>query len=131
MGFEAAFVIFLGAVIVSRIISRRGLKYLSAEQKGRLVDSFSGMQAYGLIPVVLLVIAYVTLQRFALVSFEVLTVGYFALLIVWIAWNFWFTRKRMRTLDLPSNYLSAYRLAQAIQYAGIGVFLALILTGVD
>ena len=130
MGFEVALVVFLGSVIASRIISRRGLKYLSTEQKGRLVDSFSGMQAYGLIPLAVLLIAYFAIQRFTLVPFEVLTAGYFALLSVWIAWNFCFTRKRMRTLDLPPNYLSAHRWAQVVQYAGLGIFLALLLAGV-
>ncbi len=122
---EIAFVVLIVAVIVSRIISHKALQELTSDQKAALIDSFSGMQAYSLIPLALLLGLYFLLIRFTATSTSILLVGFFLVLICYIAWNYWFIRKKMSALDLPESYLSKNGIARVIQYAGLGVFLAI------
>ena len=124
MTFETAFILFLVAVVVSRIISRQALKELSSEEKAALLDAFSGMQAYSLVPLIVLLALYFGLFQFTSVSVFAITVGYFALLVAYAIWSYWFTRRKLATLDLPDSYLRKHGMARTIQYVGLGVFFA-------
>ena len=46
--------IFLGCVIVSRIMGERALRQLTPDQKVRLLDGFASIRAYAFIPIALI-----------------------------------------------------------------------------
>ena len=128
MSFEVAFVVLLVTVVVGRILSERALKNLSIEQKGSLVDTFRAQRAYGLIPLVVLLAAYFALLTYTSVSRSLVSAIYWGAFLTYLAWNFWFTRARLATLHLPQTYLTQLGVARAIQYVGLGVLLATLIT---
>ena len=128
MSFEVAFIIFLVAVVVSRIISRQAMNALTSDQKASLMDAFSGIQAYGLIPLIALLAMYFGLMQFTSTPITTITVSYFVLLFVYIIWSYLFTRKRLVSLDLSQEYMTKFGMARAIQYVGLGFFFAVAIT---
>jgi hypothetical protein len=124
VNFEVAFILFLVAVVASRIISRQALKALNSDQKASLMDAFSGIQAHGLIPLIALLALYFGLIQFTSMPATTITVSYFLLLFVYIIWGYWFTRKRLVSLALPQEYMAKFGIARAIQYVGLGIFFA-------
>lgn len=121
--FQLYFVVFFVAVIASRILSSRALKLLSPDQKASLVDAFSGLRAYSLIPLVAIMAAYFILMQHPVMSFQALTILYLVAFVAYIAWNFWFTRRRLRTLDLPRAYLNRIGIARGLQLAAFALLL--------
>lgn len=127
MSFEFAMVVLLAAVVFSRILMGRALDHLSAEQKASLFDAFRGQRMYGLIPLVALLALYFGLLSYTSVSRSLVSGVYWAALVVYLAWSFWFTKRRMAALLLPQAYLTQFAIARAVQYVGIGVLLAAVI----
>lgn len=121
--FQLYFVVFFVAVIASRILSSRALKLLSSDQKAALVDAFSGLRAYSLIPLVAIMAAYFIFMQHPVMSFQALTILYLGAFVAYIAWNFWFTRRRLLRLDLPRAYLTWIGIARGLQLAGFALLL--------
>ena len=80
----SGFIVLLTGIILSRTINERGYRKLNAEQKIRLMDGFSTTRAYSMIPLLLLIAAFWFLNSETNIDKQILTAGYFGLLLVYI-----------------------------------------------
>ncbi len=126
--FQLYFMAFFIAVIASRAISGRALKHLSSDQKASLVDAFSGVRVYALIPLAVIMGAYFVLIQYPVMSLRMLTVLYLCAFAIYIGWSFWFTRRRLLKLDLPKPYLIQIGIARAVRLASLAVLLLAVLS---
>ena len=98
----------LVAIIVSRIVAERALKLLSSSQKAELIDSFSSLRAFSLIPLVVIFAIYYWALEYSKFSYKVITYIYFSALAIFIVGNFGGTQSKLQKLDLPNNYLPLF-----------------------
>lgn len=112
----------LASVVASRIISERGLRQLSAGQKVRLIDGFSATRAYSMIPVLALIGAYWLLSTRTRIDKQVLTIGYFSLLAVFVVVRVALNQRKLGQLDLPEAYRRTFSLAQVVSCLGVRWF---------
>ncbi len=126
---KSGFVAIIGAIIISRIISERGFRRLSDEEKVRLMDGFSAIRAYSMIPILLLIGAYWFIATRTVVSQQYLTIGYFGLFITYVVALAFLNQHKLHQLGLPSNYRRAFTIAQAIRFLGIAWFFFTIFYG--
>ena len=110
-GFALPFVVLLGGVVVSRVITERALRKLDAEEKAKLIDSFSFVRQFNLLGVV----AIVLLGFYSLVLMQFLLPVYVVVLGA-------HSVVRLRSLDLPSEYTRPALAGMAVMYGAIGVF---------
>jgi|SRR5215472_15560414 len=110
------FVGFMGAYLIARIISERGNKMLSPEEKGRLVEAFAGLRVYGIaVPfAALLVFFRVAPESSNLVLFGVLGVFLIMILVRTI-----FTVRTLKRMDVPAAYVTNFLCALIVQYFGL------------
>lgn len=125
--FQIYFVAFFVAVIASRVISDRALKNLSSDQKAALVDAFAGMRMYSLIPFVVIMVAYFVLIQHPVMSIQALTVFYLGTFVIYIAWSYWFSRRRLLKLDLPKAYMTHVGIARIVRFVGFALLLVAVL----
>ncbi len=116
---------FLAAIIVSRIVQERALRKLSTEEKGQLVEAFSGLRLLSLVPLAALAGLY-----FLMMSLEALTTT--MLLTIFLPATLLFSlviqvlvHRRLRRLDLHPEYLRAYTIGRGCFLLG---FLLLLLS---
>lgn len=112
----------LGGVVVSRIISERGYRQLSPDEKVRLMDGFSATRAYSLIPLVLLISLFWLLSTQTGVDRTYLGVGYFSLLILYVVARAYLNQRKLFQLQLPGNYRRTFTIAQAVSFLGVAWF---------
>ncbi|WP_077531136.1 hypothetical protein [Vreelandella utahensis] len=122
MPIEIAMFLFLALVILGRMLSERAMRQLTSEQKATIVDAFSQIRAYGLIPVVVLGGGYFLVGRYTEMSLRSLEILIFSGLVTYIVVFAIYTNVKMRALGLPSGFLKRYAVAHSIQFAGIGIF---------
>ncbi len=121
MEVEIGFAVFILCLIGSRIIAEKGIKVLTIEEKGKLVDSFSSMRAYNLIPIVLLVLVYYILLTKTSLNEELVNGVYWAGLLLYVVIIYILTNKKLVSLDLPSKYVKIFNISRIIQYIGIAI----------
>ncbi len=102
---EVGIVVLLLCVFVSRIVTMRATKAMSPESKAEMVDKFSGFTAYGMIPLVVIVLACFLLVRYTGVDTGLLAWGYFGLLIATIVGSQFYLVRKLKEMDLDSSYL--------------------------
>jgi len=124
MPMELAIGVLLCTIVLSRLLSERALRRLSQDQKASLLDAFSGLRAYSAIPVVVLVVAFLGLGRSGIVPVRPLFTGYGVAVLAYLAGMFWYTRRKLATLELPQEYLQQFWIARSLSLVGVVVFLA-------
>jgi len=115
--FLVAMAFLLGAIFVARFIAESGLKALSAEQKGRLLEALVPFRKYGIV----LVIALAGFGYW-LGNAVWLGRGVFTYVILTQGWTWWHARK----LELPAAYLRPMLVAGTITIAGVGACLGFV-----
>ncbi|MDH5682600.1 MAG: hypothetical protein OEZ36_13500 [Spirochaetota bacterium] len=115
--------VFLGAIILSRIINERAMKELSPEEKTRLLDSFSGMRAYSLIPLVLILGGFFLATGFTDWDEKIILYVYLALLLVFIVGNQIYVYKKLLKENFKKKYIQMYSLSRVVIYIGMGIFM--------
>ncbi|MGE3799652.1 MAG: hypothetical protein AB7H80_01380 [Candidatus Kapaibacterium sp.] len=119
-------IVFIG-VIISRFITERGMKVLSIEEKGRLVEAFSSFRIWNLLPFVLVLIVYFFLKKSGS-SWSPESIGIFMGILFLIALaSKVFAARKLRTLDLPQSYLKKHAIGQTVSLISLVVFFLLIL----
>lgn len=109
--------VFLAAIIVSRIVQERALRKLSTEEKGQLVEAFSGLRLFSLIPLAALAGLYFLMMSLeALTSTLLLTIFLPATVLFSVVMQV-LIHRRLRSLSLHPDYVRAYAI-------GRGLFLA-------
>lgn len=112
-------VLFLLLVLLSRYVSDRGLKTLTPEEKVRLVDGFSSLRIWNLLPFVLLFISYLVLTRIAVVEYAVVTVVFLGLVVVSAVAVQYATLRKIRSLGMPDSYRRWYIRGRLIYVAAL------------
>jgi len=105
--------IFLAAVFVSRLIVERGMKALSVEQKGTLVENLAPFRKYGI--GVVIIMAFVA---YAAKAYGWLAVGLIAYVVLSQGWTLWHAKR----LQLPAEYIRASAVSSAIVIVGVLLF---------
>ena len=118
----SGFVALLASVVASRIINERRMRQLAPDQKVRLLDGFSAARAYSLIPVLALVGLYWLLATRTHIDKQVLTIGYFSLLILFVIVRVVLSQRKLGQLDLPKGYRRTFSLAQVVSCLGVAWF---------
>jgi hypothetical protein len=119
----------LVSLVASRIINERGYRKLTSEQKIRLMDGFSNARAYSLIPVLVLAGAYFLLVSQTNLDRQYLNIGYFALLIAYVACRTILSQRKISQLDLPVEYGRSFTISQFLSILGIAWFFFVMLAG--
>ncbi len=124
MTFPITVFIFLGCVIVSRILNERALRQLTPDQKVRLLDGFASMRAYGSVPIVLILLVVFGLQEMFPDGpwwLSLLALG--AFLVYAVVMHFMVARK-LGTLDFPESYTRQVLLCRHIHHLGLAIMIA-------
>jgi len=123
------FIIGLVSLIIglfgSRYLGERSLKLLSAEEKLKLLDSFSVLRAFGALPLLLIFFAFFGVGYLpqstmwpAYFSAWGLVAAYFTVIHV-------FVTRKMRVLGINENFLAAHSRARWLSYCGFIAFFVL------
>ncbi len=120
MTFEIGIGVFLLTVFLSRFLAERALRLLTPEQKLSLIDGFSGMRAYSMIPIVLLIGVFFALTRYIPSAADLWLTGYWIALALYVVVSFFYTRRRLIDLGLPRDYLQLHTVARAVRLVGLG-----------
>lgn len=118
----SGFIVLLTGIILSRTINERGYRKLNAEQKIRLMDGFSTTRAYSMIPLLLLIAAFWFLNSETNIDKQILTAGYFGLLLVYIIARVVLNQRKIAQLELPGEYTRLFTLAQVVSFIGVAWF---------
>jgi hypothetical protein len=115
------FVAFVGTYIASRVIRERALRQLSAAQKARLLDAFSGYRTYFMSVAVSLPLLYLFALKLwpenqTLLS-KAFLVSFGGLLII----TSWLSFRKLHTLGVPANYIKSFLISSGLQYIGIAI----------
>lgn len=124
MTFPITVFIFLGCVIVSRILNERALRQLSPDQKVRLLDGFASIRAYSFVPIVLIaMIAFGLPEMFPDGPWWLSWLGLGAFLVYAVVMHFMVARK-LYSLDLPECYTRQVLLCRHIHHMGLIIIFA-------
>ena len=107
-------------MIISRVITISALNKLSPNQKSELVSSFSWIQLFSLIGIVVLAAAYFWLSSGGMShtpQFILLLYGSISVIFI-IGINYW-GRSILRKKNFPESYINSYVLASAIRIIGV------------
>lgn len=113
--------VLIVSVIASRIVSERALKQLGNDEKGRLLDSFSGYRLYNTIVILGLLVAYFAATNYFPQSFSMLTLIFIILFFTASATISVLSYKKLKALDMPESYIKSFLVSMTIQYAGVGI----------
>ena len=126
------FLILIVAIIVSRIVSERALKQLSIEEKGTLLDSFSGYRLYNTVVILGLFVVYFAATNYFPQSYSTLTLIFIVLFFTVSITISVLSYKKLKSLNMPADYIKSFLIGLGIQYAGVGVvFLPMLLKTIE
>lgn len=115
--------IMIASFIVSRIISEKGLKLLTNEEKGLLVSDFTQIRKSNVIILSAIVVIYlIVMYSGAAIYLEKShidpTVVYFILLFLYMILTSVIAYKKVKNLGLPEGYVTRIRTANMIKLIG-------------
>ena len=125
-GYMIGLVVMLIAILVSRMVSDRATKKLSAEEKAQLIDAFSSNRTWSLALMILLISGYFVVLRFELVDVFVGLGIYITLLVAFIAIQAITSHKKLARLGLPKEYITSHNVSTLIRFAGFAAFFVLL-----
>ena len=118
------FIFLIVAIVISRVIMERALRQLSADEKARLLDSFSGYRTWNLAAVLLLAVLYFAGMRYLpewRLTWDLLFLASFLTAILAVSV---FSYRKLKTLNLPTGYIRSYLFSLGIQYVGVAFVFA-------
>jgi len=116
--------IMITSIIVSKILSEKGLKTLTNEEKGMLISNFSKTRMASVIILMSIVIIYLAAMYSGasvwLSNHNIdPTLSYFVLIALYIVILSTYTLKKQREMGLPKSYLDAQLKSQIVRFIGI------------
>ncbi len=117
-------VFLFAGIIISRIINERAMKKLTADEKVKLIDGFSGLRLYSIIPIVVVIGLFVVLNRYSTLSSITVFVIYISLLLFIVFALQMVVHKKLLSLEFPKSYLKMYHISRVFYLTGFGGFLA-------
>lgn len=114
--------LFFAAIVVGRILEEKAIRRLTTEQKGQLVEAFTGTRLLMLVPIAALAASYVALAQVEL-DVAVVLAAHAAILLVFVVVTEILVRRRMSTLALPIDYLRLSGIGRTIKLTGMALLL--------
>ena len=119
-----SFLILIVTIVISRIVGERALKQLTTEEKGTLLDSFSSYRLYNTFVSLGLVVAYFVFADYVWQSSATLALIFIILFFTISATISIFSYRKLKSLNMPDNYIKSFLIRIGIQYVGLlAVFL--------
>lgn len=120
--------LLMAGIIISRILNEKAMKVLSQEDKARLIDGFSGARAYGFIPLVILIGAFIGLNKYSNLDKQMIFYVYIILLLAFVVGMQIFVSRKLTKLEFPKSYIKKFSFSRAVYFLGFGAFICLLLT---
>jgi len=119
MTFGMAIGLFVVALLVSRILNEQAMKELPEKKKIELIDGFSSMRTYSMIPIIIIIAGFYYVVTNTSIKHDHLMYAYFLALILYIAISQTYIYIKLLKLDFPSSYVKKYILSKVIIFAGV------------
>lgn len=116
-------VVLCVCIVISRIISEKGLKILSPEQKANLLDEFSNQRKYSLIPIIFFFIAYMVVFPYFPEHSVVCYLAFVLCILLYLGVIHLVTSKKLNKLSIPKSCLKLYATSRIVYYLGLVIFL--------
>lgn len=113
----------LAGVMISRILNEKALKTITSDEKVKLIDGFSKLRKYNLIPIIILIGTFFILSYFLKEYTIVISIGCFILLALDIVVTSIYTYKKLKEFEMPKEYFSYYNIARILSYLGFFIFI--------
>jgi uncharacterized membrane protein len=120
-------VVLLLAVFAARLISERSYRLLTLEEKGQMMDAFSGLRRFYLVPLIVLVGGYWLLADTTGAAGSTVSIVYFGGLLVYVVGMNVYMYRKMKSHFPRPQFLRLQTAAQILRLAGIVAFLGIIL----
>lgn len=111
-------VVLLLCIVVSRIISERALKTLNQEEKMALVDSFSKLRTYNLIPLVVLFLVFLATQYLAPSMGTTPYIVFLCAILAFLIILQYVIFLKLKKLEMPDHYTKKYVCSRFIVIGG-------------
>jgi hypothetical protein len=116
--FNLGIIVMLICIVLSRIISEKAHKNLTSEQKVSLIDSFSEMRKYNLLPLAVIFIVFI----FAKYLKPALGMSFYIIFLIAIL-SFLvglqiIVFRKLKRLEMPKSYTKIYVLSKIIVLSG-------------
>ncbi|MBN2525751.1 MAG: hypothetical protein JXR76_05095 [Deltaproteobacteria bacterium] len=106
-------ILFLG-IILGRILSEKAMGVLGADQKVRLMDAFSGVRKYSLLPLLAVLVAYVGLVQAGVLTGSLPHAVFLIVLLVYLVASQIFVYRRLTRIGLPMACIRRFHMSQAV-----------------
>jgi len=113
-----ALLVFLGAVVASRLLSESGLAKLEPDEKVQLMDAFAAQRKYSLMGVVGILAVGVLLRGAVPAVLFMVVLGFYA--VGMSAYSV----SKVRRLGMPITYVGPFIAGQLLQIGGLAVYFA-------
>jgi len=110
----------IGIVLFNRHRNEKSLKLLTDEQRGQLLNHFSGFRIYSLCALFAVIGLYWLIGYLDL--FQDTGALYTLLLVVYLLVTQWLTMKKLKEIDLPASYVDAQKNMYRLRLVGMGLF---------
>ena len=110
----------IGIVLFNRHRNEKSLKLLTDEQRGQLLNHFSGFRIYSLYALLAVIGLYWLIGYLDL--FQDTGALYTLLLVVYLLVTQWLTMKKLKGIDLPAYYVDAQKNMYRLRLVGMGLF---------
>lgn len=126
-----AAIIFILSIFGARIINEKGLKQLTTEKKGLLVQAFSDLYKYQLIFLAVIIGLYFLLMKLFPGDMEIIITGYFSLLGILMFVHGYAISKKLEQYSIPKTYTRFYIWGTLVKTGGMIVAMGLIFYSVE
>ena len=113
--------LFLVVMIVNRIINERALRKLSTEEKGTLVEAFSGFRMIALVPLAAIAALYLVMTQLGATTTVMLLAVYLPAMVIFTVVLQWMVYRRLKSMDLPAEFTRAYVIGRGMVTVALGV----------
>lgn len=117
---------FFVIVYIARMLGEKAMKFLNTEQKAGLIDLFTKERRYGSAIILSLVIVFLIVLQFKLVTPLMAFVVYFAIMISYMVFKNYRTYTKLTANQYPPEYINRVVFASLLATLGIATFFALI-----
>ncbi|CAN5322557.1 hypothetical protein BH10ACI2_BH10ACI2_13990 [soil metagenome] len=113
------FFILIITVVITRLLGERALKRLTTQEKGMLLESFSGYRISNLIVSLGLVIMYFVAADYIWPASALLALVFIILFFAMSSVISFLSYRKLKALNMPASYNKGYIVRLGIQYAGL------------
>jgi hypothetical protein len=115
---------FLGLTIWGRVVQERGLKMLTNEQRGTLLERLSATRKWSVIFLAGIILGFLILAYYVEIDRIVAMYAYFAAFIIYSVAVSAMGIATLRKMDLPEAYIKTAWLASILRLVGLIVLMA-------